>query len=189
MRQIVLDTETTGLEVAADRVVSLGEVCAHGTRLFKSRLIDELIDLIDLDPEMHTLSFLPINHVFEQVGGILLPLSIAGEKPDADWYEHVVETVGLGDRLTHRPSELSGGQQQRVAVARALVGNPSLILADEPTGNLDTGSGTDVLSLLVDLWKQGSTLMVVTHDPAIAKRADRIIEIRDGLIEKDSRAA
>lgn len=98
-----------------------------------------------------------------------------------------LEKVGLGDRVEHRPTELSGGQMQRVAIARALAMEPDILLADEPTGNLDTGAGTDVLSLLVELWQQGSTLMVVTHDTAIARRADRVIEIRDGLIEKDER--
>lgn len=96
-----------------------------------------------------------------------------------------LEKVGLGDRTHHKPTELSGGQMQRVAIARALAMEPDILLADEPTGNLDTGSGTDVLSLLQELWKQGSTLIVVTHDAALAARANRVIEIRDGLIVND----
>jgi putative ABC transport system ATP-binding protein len=98
-----------------------------------------------------------------------------------------LENVGLGDRVDHKPTELSGGQMQRVAIARALAMEPDILLADEPTGNLDTGSGSDVLSLLEDLWRQGSTLVVVTHDPALAKRANRMVEIRDGLIVSDRR--
>jgi putative ABC transport system ATP-binding protein len=95
--------------------------------------------------------------------------------------------VGLGDRVDHKPTELSGGQMQRVAIARALAMNPDIILADEPTGNLDTSSGTDVMSLFNDLWKSGRTLVIITHDPALAKRASRVVEIRDGHITRDTR--
>ena len=98
-----------------------------------------------------------------------------------------LENVGLSDRVDHKPTELSGGQMQRVAIARALAMEPDILLADEPTGNLDTGSGSDVLSLLEVLWRQGSTLVVVTHDPAMARRAGRIVEIKDGLIVNDRR--
>ncbi len=100
--------------------------------------------------------------------------------------QELLEKVGLGDRMTHKPAELSGGQMQRVAVARALAMDPDVILADEPTGNLDTSSGSDVLSLLGQLWEQGSTLVVVTHDMSMAERAPRIVEIRDGLIVHDT---
>jgi len=99
-----------------------------------------------------------------------------------------LERVGLGDRVEHRPTELSGGQMQRVAIARALAMEPDIILADEPTGNLDTGSGSDVMSLMSELWGQGRTLVVVTHDKTLAKRAGRIVEIRDGLVVTDERA-
>jgi putative ABC transport system ATP-binding protein len=95
--------------------------------------------------------------------------------------------VGLGDRVDHKPTELSGGQMQRVAIARALAMNPDIILADEPTGNLDTSSGTDVMSLFGELWKTGRTLVIITHDAALAKRASRIVEIRDGRITSDTR--
>jgi putative ABC transport system ATP-binding protein len=98
-----------------------------------------------------------------------------------------LEKVGLGDRVEHRPTELSGGQMQRVAIARALAMEPDVLLADEPTGNLDTSAGSDVLSLLEELWRQGSTLMVVTHDKVMAQRASRVIEIRDGLVVSDDR--
>ena len=97
-----------------------------------------------------------------------------------------LEAVGLADRVEHRPTELSGGQMQRVAIARALAMEPDIVLADEPTGNLDTGSGSDVMGALQELWQGGSTLLVVTHDKALAKRANRVIEIRDGKVVQDS---
>ncbi len=97
----------------------------------------------------------------------------------------MLERVGLGDRLDHKPTELSGGQMQRVAIARALAMNPDIVLADEPTGNLDTSSGSDIMSIFTDLWKQGRTLVIITHDPGLAKRASRIVEVRDGRITAD----
>ncbi len=97
-----------------------------------------------------------------------------------------LEAVGLADRVEHKPTELSGGQMQRVAIARALAMEPDIVLADEPTGNLDTGSGTDVMGALQELWHGGSTLVVVTHDKALAKRANRVIEIRDGKVVQDT---
>jgi putative ABC transport system ATP-binding protein len=114
---------------------------------------------------------------------ILLPLSIAGRKPDREWVDRLIETVGLGDRLTHRPAELSGGQQQRVAVARALASRPAVIFADEPTGNLDSTSSREVLGLLrhaVDEF--GQTVVMVTHDPEAAAIADETIEMADGRV-------
>jgi putative ABC transport system ATP-binding protein len=103
--------------------------------------------------------------------------------------EDLLDRVGLADRMQHRPTELSGGQMQRVAIARALAMEPDIILADEPTGNLDTGSGSDVMTVLKDLWDQGRTLVVVTHDMSLAKRAGRTIEIRDGVVVNDTRRA
>jgi putative ABC transport system ATP-binding protein len=117
---------------------------------------------------------------------ILLPLSIADREPDPGYFDQLVETVGLQDRLTHRPAELSGGQQQRVAVARALVSKPAVVFADEPTGNLDSKSSDEVLRMLrrsVD--ELGQTVVMVTHDDHAASHADRVIVIRDGLIESD----
>ena len=119
---------------------------------------------------------------------ILLPLSIAGRKPDADWYRTVIETVGLGDRLDHRPNQLSGGQQQRVAVARALASRPSIVFADEPTGNLDSRSGAEVLTLLrrsVDEF--GQTVVMVTHDPVAAAFTDRVVFLADGKVVDEIR--
>jgi putative ABC transport system ATP-binding protein len=117
---------------------------------------------------------------------LVLPLTLAGKKGDDGWVEQLIETVGLGDRRTHRPAELSGGQQQRVAVARALVHKPAVVFADEPTGNLDSKSSAEVLKLLraaVDDF--GQTVVMVTHDPDAAAIADRLIELADGRIVRD----
>jgi putative ABC transport system ATP-binding protein len=117
---------------------------------------------------------------------VTLPLSIAGRKVDGEWLDTLLDEVGLDDRRDHRPSELSGGQQQRVAVARALVTKPKVIFADEPTGNLDSTSSKDVLSLMrraVDDW--GQTIVMVTHDAGAAALADRILFIADGRIVRD----
>jgi putative ABC transport system ATP-binding protein len=117
---------------------------------------------------------------------ILLPLQLAGRKVDRSWYDAVVERVGLADRTNHRPSELSGGQQQRVAVARALVSEPTVLFADEPTGNLDSRSSHEVLELLRDAAVEfGQTTVMVTHDTDAAAAADRLIHIEDGLIVAD----
>jgi putative ABC transport system ATP-binding protein len=114
---------------------------------------------------------------------ILLPLSIAGRKPDPDWYNTVIDTVNLRDRLRHRPPQLSGGQQQRVACARALVAKPDVIFADEPTGNLDSRSGAEVLGFLRNSVRElGQTVVMVTHDPAAASYADRVLFLADGRI-------
>ena len=117
---------------------------------------------------------------------IVLPMSLAGRKPDQEWLDNVVNTVGLGNRLTHRPSELSGGQQQRVAVARALASRPAIIFADEPTGNLDSKASTEILSFMRRAVKElGQTIVMVTHDPAAASYADRVIFLADGNIEDE----
>ncbi|WP_426570858.1 ABC transporter ATP-binding protein [Aquihabitans sp. McL0605] len=114
---------------------------------------------------------------------IVLPLSLAGQEPDQAWFDQVVSTVGLGDRLNHRPSELSGGQQQRVAVARALASKPAIIFADEPTGNLDSRSSSEILSFMRSAVKDyGQTIVMVTHDPVAASYADRVLILADGNI-------
>ena len=117
---------------------------------------------------------------------IALPLKLAGAKPDPAWLAEIVATVGLGDRLTHRPSELSGGQQQRVAVARALVSRPSVMFADEPTGNLDSTTSGEILGLLRDsVDTLGQTTVMVTHDAHAAAIADRVLFLADGDIVRD----
>jgi len=114
-----------------------------------------------------------------------LPLMYGGfsKKKRTAMARKVLNEVGLGDRVKHKPSELSGGQRQRVAIARAIVNDPAIILADEPTGNLDTNSGNDILSIFSELHEKGNTIIIVTHDPAVAKRANKIINIVDGLIQ------
>ena len=117
---------------------------------------------------------------------IALPLKLAGRRPDPEWLERLVDTVGLGDRLTHRPAELSGGQQQRVAVARALVSRPSVMFADEPTGNLDSTTSGEILRLLRDsVDALGQTTVMVTHDAHAAAIADRVLFLADGEIVRD----
>jgi putative ABC transport system ATP-binding protein len=114
---------------------------------------------------------------------IVLPLGFAGEEPDPEWLDEVVATVDLGDRLGHRPSELSGGQQQRVAVARALVSRPAIVFADEPTGNLDSRSGAEILEFLRRAADEtGQTIVMVTHDPVAAAHADAVVFLADGRI-------
>ena len=120
----------------------------------------------------------------------MLPLRIGGREPDREWLDTLIDAVDLRDRLTHRPAEMSGGQQQRVAVARALVTRPAVVFADEPTGNLDSASGREVLDLLrraVDEF--GQTIVMVTHDAAAAATADRLLFLADGRIVDDQRGA
>ncbi|MBL7259049.1 ABC transporter ATP-binding protein [Paractinoplanes lichenicola] len=114
---------------------------------------------------------------------IRLPLDIAGRKPDPQWWDTVIGTVGLGDRLGHRPNQLSGGQQQRVACARALMSRPDVIFADEPTGNLDSKAGAEILSFLrSSVMEHGQTIVMVTHDPVAASYTDRVVFLADGAI-------
>ncbi len=121
---------------------------------------------------------------------VVMPLTYAGVSPREARRRAraLLEQVGLGDRLTHRPAELSGGEQQRVAIARALANDPGLLLADEPTGNLDTATGEEILRLFEDLNRQGRTLVLVTHNPGVAAVAARTVEIRDGRICRDERS-
>ena len=120
---------------------------------------------------------------------ITLPLDIAGTNPDRAWFDQVVDTIGLRPRLSHRPSELSGGQQQRVAGARALVSKPEIVYADEPTGNLDSRSGVELLTFLRDAVKEhGQTIVMVTHDPNAASFADRVVFLADGRVVDEMEA-
>jgi putative ABC transport system ATP-binding protein len=123
------------------------------------------------------------------VENVHLPLSYQG-KDISEYYDHCADLatkVGLGDRLDHRPMELSGGQQQRVAVARALVNEPLMLLADEPTGNLDSSTEEEILNILDELHREGRTLVIVTHDDAVAERAERVICLKDGIVDRDVR--
>ncbi|MFE0644828.1 ABC transporter ATP-binding protein [Streptomyces sp. NPDC058877] len=125
-------------------------------------------------------NLLPTLNAFEN---ITLPMDIAGRKPDPEWLRRVIDTVGLSDRLKHRPNQLSGGQQQRVAVARALAARPEIIFGDEPTGNLDSRAGAEVLGFLrTSVDELGQTIVMVTHDPVAASYADRVIFLADGRI-------
>ncbi len=133
-------------------------------------------------------NLLPQISAFENVE---LPLLFGGVAPKKrrERVAELLARVGLADRMDHKPTELSGGQMQRVAIARALAMQPDVVLADEPTGNLDTSAGGDIMGLFTDLWKQGSTLVVITHDMTLARRAGRVVEIRDGRIVRDGEVA
>ena len=131
-----------------------------------------------------TFNLLPRLTALENVA---LPLVYAGvsRKERLQKAQDVLDAVGLGDRVTHKPNELSGGQRQRVAIARALVNDPSIILADEPTGNLDTKTSIEIMTIFEKIHKQGNTVIIVTHEPDIAKHTERIVRLRDGLVETD----
>jgi putative ABC transport system ATP-binding protein len=133
-------------------------------------------------------NLLPQISAFENVE---LPLLFGGVAPKKrrERVEELLARVGLDDRMEHKPTELSGGQMQRVAIARALAMKPDVVLADEPTGNLDTSAGGDIMGLFTELWQQGSTLVVITHDMTLARRASRVVEIRDGRIVIDGAVA
>ena len=167
-----LDRPTSGtVRVAGIELTTLGD--RELTRLRRER-----IGFI-----FQTFNLLPVLNAEEN---ILLPLSIAGRKPDREWFDTLVDTVGIRDRLSHRPAELSGGQQQRVAVARALISRPAVVFADEPSGNLDSKSSGEVLGLLRQAVDEfGQTVVMVTHDPKAAAIADRLLFLSDGQIVKD----
>ncbi len=174
-------------------IVGCLDTPTKGIYNFKGHLVSEMTDneLANIRNReigfvFQTFNLLPRSDALHNVE---LPLIYAGV-PTAERKERAreaLEKVGLGDRVTHKPNELSGGQRQRVAIARALVTNPSIILADEPTGNLDTKTGEEIMALFAELHEQGNTIILVTHEEYIAEHAERIIRLRDGLIEKDER--
>ncbi len=159
------------------------------------------VDVVELDDEeLSQLRNEKIGFVFQQfhllqrttaLKNVMLPLIYADQYADdpEGQAEDALVAVGLADRMTYRPSELSGGQQQRVAIARALVTNPEMILADEPTGNLDSRSGLEVLAIFKQLHRQKRTIVLVTHDQQVAEHADRVIVLRDGIVAEDRRVA
>jgi putative ABC transport system ATP-binding protein len=163
---------------------SSGEVTVAGIDL--GQLDDTELTKLRRDHIGFIFQFFNLLPMLTAAENIALPLKLAGERPDAEWFDELVEKVGLADRLTHRPSELSGGQQQRVAVARALVSRPSVMFADEPTGNLDSTTGGEILALLRDCVDSlGQTTVMVTHDAHAAAIADRVLFLADGNIVRD----
>jgi len=171
------------LLAALDRPTS-GYVVLAGTRL--GQLSDNEITRLRRKHIGFVFQFFNLLPMLTADENVRLPLSIAGEKPDPAWYEDLIDKVGLADRLEHRPAELSGGQQQRVAIARALVSRPTVVFADEPTGNLDSKTGGEILELMRDsVDAYGQTTVMVTHDARAAAIADRILFLADGKIVKD----
>jgi putative ABC transport system ATP-binding protein len=171
-----LDKPTSGsVTVAGTEITTLGDSALTKLRREHIGFVFQFFNL------------LPMLNAAENM---TLPLSIAGQKPDRGWYEDLVRAVGLGDRLAHRPSELSGGQQQRVAIARALVSRPTVVFADEPTGNLDSKTGAEILELLRHSVRDlGQTVVMVTHEARAAAIADRVLFLADGRIVRETTGA
>jgi putative ABC transport system ATP-binding protein len=165
-----------GLDDATDGAVYIGDVDI--TTLNDKRLTRMRRDAVGF--VFQAFNLLPTLTALEN---ITLPMDIAGRKPDQEWLDTVIDTIGLRDRLNHRPTELSGGQQQRVACARALASRPQIVFADEPTGNLDSRSGAEVLGFLRrSVHDMGQTVVMVTHDPGAASYAERVVFLADGHI-------
>jgi putative ABC transport system ATP-binding protein len=164
-----LDTLTSGEVFVGD--VALGSLSDRELTLLRRDRIGFVFQSYNLIPTLTALE------------NITLPTALAGRKPNREWLDGVIETVGLRDRLSHRPSELSGGQQQRVAVARALATRPQIVFADEPTGNLDSRAGAEILEFMSQAVRDlAQTIVMVTHDPAAAAYADRVVFLGDGTI-------
>ena len=169
-----LDSVTSGSAIIGD--VDLGTLSDKALTLLRRTEIGFIFQSFNLIPTLTALE------------NITLPIDIAGRKPDRLWLDNVIDTVGLRDRLHHKPSELSGGQQQRVACARALASRPTIIFADEPTGNLDSRASAEVLGLLrSSVREMGQTIVMVTHDPWAAAYADRVVFLEDGAVSDEMR--
>jgi putative ABC transport system ATP-binding protein len=171
-----LDQPTAGaVEIGGQEITTMGD---KELTLLRRRQIGFVFQAFNLVPTLTA----------EE--NIVLPLAIAGRKTESSWVDAVIERVGIGDRRRHRPAELSGGQQQRVAVARALASQPTVLFADEPTGNLDSRSGAEVLELLGEAAREyGQTIVMVTHDQRAAAGADRVIHLADGEVAEDVEVA
>ncbi len=167
-----LDKPTSGeVEIAGRKITALGD---NDLTKLRRRHIGFVFQFFNLLPMLTAKE------------NILLPLTIAGEKPAQDWFDQLVSDVGLADRLGHRPAELSGGQQQRVAIARALVSRPTVLFADEPTGNLDSATGHEILELLRrSVEEYGQTIVMVTHDARAAAMAHKVLFLADGEIVRE----
>jgi putative ABC transport system ATP-binding protein len=162
-----------------------GRAWVDGTEI--TSLDDSALTELRRDKLGFIFQFFNLIPVLDAEENVTLPMRIAGRSADSEWLEQLLDTVGIADRRTHRPAELSGGQQQRVAIARALISKPAVVFADEPTGNLDSSSSTQVLELLrrsVD--ELGRTVVVVTHDPRVASYADRVVLLVDGKVATDT---
>ena len=171
-----LDTPTSGhYELAGDNI---GGVTRDQLAEIRNRRVGFVFQNFNLLPHISA------------VENVEMPMLFGGVSPRErrKRASELLDRVGLGERLDHKPTELSGGQMQRVAIARALSMDPDIVLADEPTGNLDSTSGSDIMTLFTDLWQQGRTLVIITHDLALAKRASRIVEIHDGRVTSDRAA-
>ena len=168
-----------GLDAITSGEVWIGDVAL-------SELSDKKLTVLRRDAVGFVFQAFNLVPTLNAIENIELPIALAGRKPDRDWVDHVIATVGLGDRLSHRPSELSGGQQQRVAVARALANRPAVVFADEPTGNLDSRAGADILGFMRSATREhDQTIVMVTHDPVAASYADRVVFLADGRIVGD----
>jgi putative ABC transport system ATP-binding protein len=166
-----------------DRPTS-GEVSIDSTDI--TRLSDHELTLLRREHIGFIFQFFNLLPMLTAEENVTLPLDLAGAKPDGSWVDEVIARVGLGDRRKHRPAELSGGQQQRVAIARALISRPTVLFADEPTGNLDSRTGEEILQLLREsVSTYGQTTMMVTHEPRAAAMADRVLFLADGQIVRD----